>query len=228
MKKRLIEAPVFLSDGKIKSLSELVNVAFEYLIFFRWSYFKNRPRGNLLLLRALLIVGFFGAAYYQLVSDFDLVLGGIEIDPVIAMFAGVVIGYWKMTDVFHKKSETCVRLYHDYLKAMSKGHEREGEILFNNFAMQILTVDLWAHRSFRVHFARALEEALKVCFEEKYQTEDAQALLKEMKIHSQVEFMEHINRGRLYARQARRLLENHQAFLLSRAAGEPATELKAS
>ncbi|MBT3584578.1 MAG: hypothetical protein HN509_06710 [Halobacteriovoraceae bacterium] len=156
-----INHPVKLSECQINGVNDFVNWFFEYLIFFRWIYFKNRPRGNFLLIRAFLAVGFLALIYYYVFSSFHLVLQGIDIEPLVAFIILTTVGYWNMSSIFHQKSAHCANLYRDFLREMGKGNKKAGELVKVLLASNLLTVDLWAHRGYSQLFAESLEESIR-------------------------------------------------------------------
>jgi hypothetical protein len=150
-----------LKESPIRSFADLLNWIFEYLVFFKWIYFKNRPRGNFLFLRSIMVTTFFGFIYYTLFSSLELLIMGVDIDPIIILALVVTIGYWNMTYVFQRKSVDVTNLYNQYLIELGQGHKQSADLLLNSLSMQVLAVDLWAHRSFTDIFVKALNLAIK-------------------------------------------------------------------
>lgn len=203
-----INSHIRLAEGQISGASDLINLALEYLVFFRWIYFKNRPRVNLLLIRTIMIIGLFAVCFFQLVSDFSLVLAGIEIDPVIALFITVVIGFWQTTNTFYSKASSCNGVYLNYLQAITEDNYRKIFVLRNALALQLLTLDLWAHRLYRNLFAADLEASIKFAFANK----DQVPLVE--KETDQEAFIKKVNDGKLKVDEARSLLGHYQEALL--------------
>ncbi len=205
-----ISYPIRLAEGKIESVPDLINLAFEYGIFFRWIFFKNRPRGNLLFVRSLLIVGFFAALFFRFRHDWELLLLGIDVDPAILLAGAVVFGYWSMLSAFYSKSAACNQIYLEMIKAGGEGHTITAKLLSNALAIELLTLDLWAHRRFRMLFARNLYRAIEHAY-----SGDSQRL--EMKLPAKIEDLYAlVNGGHLQSKEARVLLDNYQDYLMYR------------
>ena len=205
-----LNSPVRLKEGRIESFSDFVNLVFEYGIFFKWIYFKNRPRGNLLLLRSAMMVATFSVGFFYFFYDFGLVLEGIEIDPVIALAGAVIIGYWHMTSSFYKKCKSCNQIHLEILKAAGLGDQRTVDLLTNSLAIELLTLDLWAHRKFRGLFAESLFHSLKHASDEhKAITWKAPKNLED--------YILKVNKGDLQAKEARQLLDFHHKSLMKSA-----------
>jgi ABC-type multidrug transport system fused ATPase/permease subunit len=190
------DMPIKLRESRISSITDFINWFLEYFIFFKWIYFKNRPRANFLLLRSAMVVSFFSIHYYYFFSSFDLLIMGIDIDPVIALTIFITIGYWNMSTSHHRKSVDLTNLYNQYLAELGKGHKNSAEMLLNSLAIQVLTVDFWAHRFFSEHF----EEALKKAIAQSDNPNKWAALFEAGKMHS---------------REARVLLQNQQRKLIN-------------
>lgn len=189
-----INSPVKLSETRIESIQDIVNLFFEYFVFFRWIYFKNNPRGNLLLFRTFLAVSLLSAIYYSIFSSFNLVIEGIDVEPIIFFVFLLTIGYWNMSSVFHKKSEHCSELYTKYLIEVSNKNEKGASLIGNLLAIKLLTLDLWGHRSFSPHFAKTLEKAITSLKDEANANE----------------LIQKVNAGKLNNREARCLLQGLQ------------------
>lgn len=154
-----VNYPVKLSECKIEGFGDLVNWLFENLVFFRWNYFKNNPRGNLLLIRSGLVTSLFGIVYYFFFSSFDLIIAGVDVDPIIILGVAITVGYWNMASSFAQKSAHCSQLYMEFLRYQAGGNSETAAALGNFLSTTILTTDLWAHRAFAKHFAKSLELA---------------------------------------------------------------------
>ena len=208
-----IKQNLHFSDGKIEQMSDLLNFILEYFMFYRWIYFKNRPRGNLLFLRSLLVVGTFAFLFFKFFHDFRLVLMGIDINPVIAMGAATALGYWNMVSVFHNKSSTCTTIYTEIMKAKGEGNLKSVELLSNSFALNLLTMDMWAHRLYDSFFSKNLEIAIHHHFYKgDWSKAHPQASLEE-KNKAINDYIEIVNAGRLQAREARYILTEYREFL---------------
>lgn len=203
-----LNSPVRLKEGRIENFSDFVNLMFEYGVFFKWIYFKNRPRGNLLFLRSALMVGTFSFVFFYFFYDFGLVLEGIEIDPVIALAGAVIIGYWHMTSSFYKKCKSCNQIHLEILKAAGKGDHKTVDILTNSLAIELLTLDLWAHRKFRNLFAQSLNDSLE--FATKHPKDIHWKAPKDLKAYQEL-----VNKGGLQAKEARLLLDHRHKSLMA-------------
>ncbi|MFK8137452.1 MAG: hypothetical protein AB8E15_03740 [Bdellovibrionales bacterium] len=210
MAKIKCENGLLLRDDLPKSISEMINFALEYFVFFRWIYFKNRPRANLLLIRSMMIMGLFTGTFFYFVSDFELVLAGIEIDPVIALFVALVIGHWNLAGTFFSKSASCNEVYLQYLNCISEGNHMKIFIFRNALALQLLTLDLWNHRLYRELFAKDLESSVYYFFAKR-------DLFDSPKIKFQGTpegFIDRINKGKIKTSEAHYLLTTYQKALL--------------
>lgn len=209
-KKPKIEEAIKLSEGSIEGFHDLLNLFLEYFVFFRWIYFKNRPRGNLLLLRSLLVVGTYSIIYYYFFGSFSLVLEGIEIDSVICFAGAIVFGYSSMLSVFHKKSDSCTKLYVQMVSYSTAGNRIAADLLANTLCLQLLTLDLWAHRMFRRIFSNYLQLAIKFTY-----TNNSE-LISQFGMPDKIEdAIKVVNTGNLQAKAARMLLDNYQGHLLA-------------
>ena len=70
--------------------------------------------------------------------------------------------FWRMNDVYRKQWYYCQELYNEMLK---HDEERTASLLANSLAMDLIVVDLWAHRSFRELFREEFWEALQLKYE---------------------------------------------------------------
>lgn len=155
-----MDKPVKLCETKPRSLTQWLHLIMEYGLFFRWILFKNRPRGNFLLVRSVLGVGFQGSLYFLLFGDVELLLLGIEIDPVIALGILVTLAFWNMSRTYQDKTKLCLNCYQDILAAVADSQIKKAEILATNLALTLLSMDFWAHPLFSGAFFQALERAI--------------------------------------------------------------------
>lgn len=197
-----------LKEMKMEGFADIFNYFLEYLVFFRWVYFKNRPRGNLLFFRSILVVGFWGTLYFTFFSNFHLVIEGIDVDPVIALAAAVVLGYWNMTKVFHNKSMTCTQLHAEVIKAYAEGSSKTGDVLSCSLALHLLTMDMWAHRTYGSTFSKNLQNALAHKYTKNGNLDQA---LYETEVNR-------LNNGQFRTREARQVLENYLDQLITESA----------
>lgn len=206
-----VHCPVQFSEGKIEQAHDAINLFFEYAIFFRWMYFKNRPRANLLFIRAFLITSTFFFIYVQFRHDFELILEGFDMDPVLAYIAAIVIGDWKMVNTFYRKSEACEALYIEMIKAEGAGNTHLATLLSNALAIELITMDLWAHRKYSRIFANNLALAI----DHVYSIPERPASLKLAESIDQV--WDALNRGKMQVHDAREILNVYQLHLLATA-----------
>ncbi len=150
---------LFLKGSKIRGFHEAFHFCVENFIFFKWTFFKNRPRSSFLLTRSLLINTLVYGAYYTLFSHLKFLVMGIDIDPVLLFTGSTALGYWAMSRDFHQRSQYLSSLYNEVIKAEAKGNEREALMLKLSFSSQLLTMDLWGHRLYSWVLADAIEEA---------------------------------------------------------------------
>lgn len=204
-----IDESIKLTEGSIEGFHDLLNLFLEYFVFFRWIYFKNRPRGNLLLLRSLLVVGSYSAIYYYFFGSFSLVLEGIEVDSIICFAGAIVFGYSNMLSVFHRKSDSCTKLYVQMVSQSTNGNRIAAELLANTLCLQLLTLDLWAHRMFRSVFSNYLHLAIKFTYA------NNPDLISRYRMPDRIEgAISIVNSGKLQAKIARTFLDNYQEHLL--------------
>lgn len=149
-----------MCETPIKGVQGFLNWFIEYFLFYRWIYFKNRPRVNFLLLRSLMIVGTWFGLYYAFFSSFELLVIGVDLDPVILLGIFVAIGFFAMSNAFAKKSVDCLHLYNEYLRAFAQGEYNVAKMLATSLALQLIMVDLYAHRNFSWLFSKVMLEAL--------------------------------------------------------------------
>lgn len=149
-----------MKETPISGFQDFINWFIEYFLFYRWIFFKNRPRVNFLLLRSLMIVGTWFLLYYFFFSSIELLIVGIDVDPVIILGLCVVFGFWGMSHTFAQKSVDCLHLYNDYLKEFASGDLKVANLLATSLSLQLLMVDLYAHRNFTWLFAKTLKEAI--------------------------------------------------------------------
>lgn len=151
-----------LAESKPKNLAAWLHLAIEYFLFFRWIVFKNRPRGNFLLIRSFLVVGFQGGLFFWLFGDLELVLLGIEVDSVIALGVAVTIAFWNMSKSYQEKTRMCFAANREILSNYADGETQKAELLSTFFAINVLQMDFWAHQSFAWVFNNALEAAISL------------------------------------------------------------------
>lgn len=197
---------IYLSESKIKNIFELLHKVFENLVFFRWIFFKNRPRSTFLLTRAFLITSVFCFCYLLFKSRFNFFIMGLDIDPVLVFFFMGILGYWNMLKGFYDKNNYCSNLYNEIIKEKARGHQKSSKILSLNLSSQLLAMDLWAHRIYSPSFVKNLEEAIIFCYSE-------QNKYFKPKFKSLEECFQAANNKKLNVGDARNILLSHQYYL---------------
>ena len=196
MRKLNPQKPIHLSENKIRSVFDFVDRVLEYFVFFRWIYFKNRPRTNFFFVRSVAAVAAFGVIYYSIFSSLRLVLLGIDLDPVIFFAIAISVAYWQMTNVYLNKKVACNTTHNQIIHAFGEGNVKTAKLLKNTLALNLLSEGLWAHRSYVYFFASALESALD------YANSDDKKI-------------QEVLSGRLEIAEARKILLNYKAYLIS-------------
>ncbi len=158
---------LYFRESKLSSYYELFHKFAENFIFFRWMYFKNRPRTTFLMMRSVLVNSLAFSAYYYLFSHFDFLIMGIEVDPVLLYFGACTVGYWNMSWNFFQKCNYLSSMYNDIIKLCSKTQGLEAQMLRINFSMQLLTMDLWGHRLYSWILNETLEETFEWAIQNK-------------------------------------------------------------
>lgn len=208
-----ITCPVSLASEKHDSLWHWF---IERYVFFRDQRFKNDPRANYLLpitLKSFLAitiigtvaVGFFvatyGAARFGIISLRDLFPGheSLTFSNVMKFtmptIAGLSVAYWNVSTMYNRKWNYCADLYNKMLATEDATARAQ---LRNALAIDLLVLDLWAHRSFRELFRDELESSL-------YATYKDQSII-DGKITD-------ISEGKMCEKIAHELLEHRNAML---------------
>lgn len=178
---------VKMRETPVQNIQDFINWFIEYFLFYRWIFFKNRPRVNFLLLRAIMVVCTWFGLYYIFFSSFELLIIGVDVDPIILLGICIVVGFQAMSNTFAQKSVDCLKLYNDYLTEFAKGDYNVAKMLATSLSLQLLMVDLYAHRNFSWLFVKVMEEAIGV----------------------ESEKLEKFNSGKKNVREARCLLQEH-------------------
>lgn len=150
-----------LSEDKIKSVPDFLNFAIEYLIFYRWVYFKNRPRGNLFFVRAFIMFFVFLSLYYATVGDLEFLLEGIEVGPFFIISVCAMLGYFSMLNVFQKKTSYCLLQKNRIFDALTSKNYKKANLYMTSFSLDVLSTDLWAHGAFSSLFWRTVEMSFR-------------------------------------------------------------------
>lgn len=198
----LINSPLRLKESKISKPSDFIDWIIEYFLFFRWIYFKNRPRTNLLLIRTCMSISVGAVIYYLIFSSFNLLILGIDIEPFLAVVIAISIGFWSTTNVFNQKNNFISNRYADILKALGNKNYETAELLANSLSMNLVAMDLWAHRSFMLVFESAIRRAIFYAVNEKKTELSFEA------------YLEKLNSGKVRIDEALKLLQEYQYFLI--------------
>ncbi len=79
-------------------------------------------------------------------------------DYFLPLLAVSIVIYWNMWKDFHSKWEYCCNLFNQTLSASTEGTK---EKLRRALAVDLLILDMWAHRAFAEHFKEVLDEAIE-------------------------------------------------------------------
>ena len=155
---------IYLKESHSSNLFEMIHKFVENFVFFRWIFFKNRPRSTSLLFRSFLITTTFCGLYYLTISNFNFLILGVDVDPILLFGFMGVMGYWSMLKSFYEKNNYCSNMYNDVIKELARDHKKSGSILSLNLSAQLLAMDLWAHRVYSPNFVQNLEQAIEFCY----------------------------------------------------------------
>lgn len=182
----------------------------ERLILFKWQCFKNNPRGNNLVIRAVFIATLIPAYMLLLMWLLNFFFGITDFysgairekfdfhhykEYLLPLLAVIIVIYGSIWKDFHSKWEYCSNLFNDILKC------NDEEVVSNlcaSLSIDLITLDLWAHRSFKETFHEELITAIK----EKYQT-------------SALPIIEEAENGLMSETRAMEILTDYQAKLVS-------------
>lgn len=150
------------------SFLNMLHWLIENFVMCKWQMFKNNPRANWLALRAFWCVTLIYVASFFLTQIYLSWFAEIPFTPPtsrstllkisLTYFAAWTAAYWKMSDLYRKQWDYCSNLYN---QTLSEKEETTRELLRNSLAIDLVTVDLWAHRSFAEMFKSELELAVK-------------------------------------------------------------------
>lgn len=194
---------IYLKESSLNNFYEVFHKFAENFIFFKWMFFKNRPRTTFLLLRASLVNALVFGLYYALFSNIQFLLLGIELDPILFFATGCVIGYWNMSSSFAQKTNYLSQMYNDVIKELGHHNHTTSKILACNFTTQLLTMDMWGHRLYSRLFIKTLSEAAHWSIEKK----------QHHSFTSFAEFVHAANTGKLEVSIAREMILDYQEFL---------------
>lgn len=184
---------VQMKETPVQGVQDFINWFIEYFLFYRWIFFKNRPRVNFLLLRAIMVVCTWFGLYYLFFSSFELLIIGVDVDPIILLGICIVVGFQGMSNTFAKKSVDCIKLYNEYLTEFAKGDYNVAKLLATSLSLQLLMVDLYAHRNFSWLFAKVMFEAIGTDQESKNRFEQGTMNVREARCILQKFLKEQMN-----------------------------------
>lgn len=207
-----LNTPIKLCGEPIHNLIDILHWSIENLVFFKWTFFKNRPRANFILIKSILTVIILSIIIFLITEAFNklgirtnneknflLFLEKNLYNLLITFLGAISIIYWQTATIFQKKWLYCNELYNKIL-ALDGNDIYHHDLLCNALAIDLLTLDLWAHRSFRDFFRDELNNAIS-----NYKSE-----------YILDKTIEKINNGYLNERDAFDILESHQRKLLER------------
>ena len=206
MRNEHLNLRIYLADSKISGLHEVFHKAFENLVFFRWMFFKNRPRSTFILFRSFLITGIFCCLYYAVFSNFKFIVIGVDVDPVLIFGFMGIVGYWQMLKGFYDKNNYCSNLYNEVVKERARGHHQSADLLSTNLSVQLLIMDLWSHRIYSSTFVEFLEKAIEF-------THSKENIYTDQIFETQKECIRTANNRELTVRSAREMLLAYQHYL---------------
>ena len=201
------------------SVKAIIHIVIENLILCKWQIFKNNPRGNVLILRSLWISLFLPTLILLILLLFKYLLSDSSANSVYTFFnkndslemkeyifnfrffksyllpwLGLnLIIYSNLWKDYHTKWSYCSALYNEIAKQSCDKVRRN---LISNFAIDLLFLDMWAHRSFYGSFRTSVEDAI----EHKYSS------CTECQI-------ERLNRGEFTENEIAKILEQYQSDL---------------
>ena len=175
-----IKAPVYLkSDKNDSSFHKFL----EHWILWKREKYKNKPRGNCLIIRSLFVVFTIFSIMGPLIILLNYLISFLpdkifcinlfldnsmsSIVPkeitttnvIVSFFGAVSILYWNIMSLFNKKWAYCCELYNKII-SKNRGKSKQ-KLLENALAVDLLTLDLWAHRSFSKFFSKELTKSIK-------------------------------------------------------------------
>lgn len=161
----------------IKLVSEPISNGFwhwviENIILCRWQSFKNDPRSNYLVIKSgFTVIIIFGLIYilgvilYHIIPiSFETSMNGYIKNNlnkiIIGFFGSTSLVYWQTAKMYQKKWLYCSELYNKII--CLDPNEKEGvyRVLSNALAIDLVILDLWAHRSFKELFRDELKLAI--------------------------------------------------------------------
>lgn len=214
-----LKFPIQLKREEIKDVKALINCLIE-IALCKHQYIKNHPRGNYLVWKTvwfcILLPLFLYLTFLLLALALNITeqeaqfcsnLTGIKNQfPLLFNFKNYVnqhsfkiylmpllgimsVVYWNLWKDYHSKWTYCCNVFNQILTLENEKADK----LRRALAIDLLILDLWAHRSFSEFFKDSLLEALN-----------------EMKDDEKEFFIKKINDGEVAECEALRILESYQ------------------
>lgn len=179
---------VTLKSEPISGALGFLHWGLEHFVFGRFQYFKNHPRGNYVLLSACItactISVVFALALISVRWGQELFLGhSLAFPALVASLANraatlglrdssqyllglismISVVYWGNSRLLNSKWLYCQGLYNDIVKLQCRNRldRLTHDVLVNSLAMDLLVLDLWAHRLFSEMFSQELKRAIR-------------------------------------------------------------------
>ena len=206
---------VYLKQSNMANPYEFIHKFAENFLFFKWTFFKNRPRSTFLLVRSLFINSVIFGGYYYLFSHFNFLMMGVDVNPVLLFTGAVFMGYWSMSSSFSNRCNYLSNMYNEIIKYEAGEVSNTSTVLRLNFCAQLLTMDLWGHRLYSWLFVKTLFEA------EEWSQKQGQSTYKNMD-----EFHQAVISKNLKISEVRNNFVSYQRFLIDNKQNQNVTELK--
>lgn len=214
-----LKFPIQLKGEEINGVKAIINFLIE-LALCKHQYIKNHPRGNYLVWKTVwfcvVLPLFLYLALFLFALSLDMTKQGAQFClklseiqtqfPLLFNFTNYInqhsfkvylmpllgimsVVYWNLWKDYHSKWMYCCNVFNQILTL----DENKADKLRRALAIDLLILDLWAHRSFSEFFRDSLLEALKA-----------------MKQDDKEFYIEKINRGEISECEALRILEGYQ------------------
>lgn len=199
IEKELLRRSVFLKSSSKNWFDKLINI-----LSVRWHFFNNINNHNAKITIKTILLVFNLSLLFLIISNNFIEEPDIDMEKVIAVvIASVVATFWHLDTVFQRKWKHCADVAYKYIEldlqrpfdeslvVNAKGEEElemAGKIEnFDNVCssyahallIDLLHLDLWAHKSFYRHFNHILYQRIL----QKYQAPIAEKKLKELLMH---------------------------------------------
>lgn len=144
------------------------------IVLGKFQYFKNHPRANFLLLKSIwtvLIVYILAVFLFYIVYRVFEPSKGINayinenfyhsiIASITGLLTAISVIYWQSAKIFYQKWHYCSNLYNKIISTDHKNHKEIYRTLSNALAIDLILLDLWAHRAFKEVFRDELKNAI--------------------------------------------------------------------